>query len=198
MTSEGTGVLPTGLFRRAVDRFGGLVHAVGADQWHGPTPCADWDVRTLVNHVAVEQLWVPPLMQGRTVAEVGRRLDGDQLADDPGATWDTVVGAAVAEFAAPDAGGATVAVSSGPKPAAEYCWEMTTDALIHSWDLAAGIGADQTLDAELVEVVFERTVPIADELQKTGLFAPPVATRPGADLQTRLLALFGRDAVQWS
>ena len=54
------------LFRRAADGFGRHVHAVAGGQWHDPTPCTDWDVRELVNHVAVEQLWVPPLMEGST------------------------------------------------------------------------------------------------------------------------------------
>ncbi len=44
------------LFRRAADGFGRHVHAIGDDQWHDPTPCTDWDVRVLVNHVPVEQL----------------------------------------------------------------------------------------------------------------------------------------------
>jgi uncharacterized protein (TIGR03086 family) len=182
------------LFRRAADGFGRHVHRVGATQWHNDTPCTDWDVRTLVNHVAVEQLWVPPLMEGSSVAAVGSRFDGDQLGDDPVATWDTVVSPSSAAFGAPGALDGTVALSAGEKPASEYCWEMTTDALIHSWDLARGIGADESLDAELVELVYERILPVAEHLQETGLFAPPVPVADDVDLQTKLLALFGRRA----
>ncbi|MCJ7670493.1 MAG: TIGR03086 family protein, partial [Acidimicrobiia bacterium] len=88
----------------------------------------------------------------------------------------------------------TVSLSAGDQAATEYCWEMTTDALIHSWDLARGIGAEETLDAELVALVYERTFPIAEQLQDTGLFAPPVPVSDDAPLQTKLLALFGRRA----
>ena len=77
---------------------------------------------------------------------------------------------------------------------AEYCWEMTTDALIHSWDLARALGADETLDAELADLVYERTAPIAEHLHETGLFAPPVPVPADAPLQTKLLAIFGRSA----
>ncbi len=181
-------------FRRAADGYGRRVHAVSADQWHLPTPCTDWDVRTLVNHVTVEQLWVPPLMGGRTVADVGTALDGDQLGDDPIATWDRAVEASIAAFGASGALESTITLSRGPTAAVDYCWEMTTDALIHAWDLARDIGADETLDPELVDLVYERTLPFADELQKTGMFAPPVPVGPDADAQTRLLALFGRRA----
>ena len=182
------------LFERAAAGFGRHVHAVGAGQWHDPTPCTDWDVRTLVNHVAVEQLWVPPLVGGSTVADVGDRLDGDQLGVDPVAAWDDAVRDSRGAFGAEGALEGTVSLSAGDKAAAEYCWEMTTDALIHSWDLARGIGAEETLDPELVSLVYERTLPIAEHLQETGLFAPPVPVPDDAPLQTKLLAIFGRRA----
>jgi uncharacterized protein (TIGR03086 family) len=180
------------LFERAIAGFGTHVHAIGDGQWHDPTPCTDWDVRVLTNHVTVEQLWVPPLVGGSTVAEVGDRLDGDQLGHDPVRTWDAAAAESLQAFRSGIDG--TVMLSSGERPTAEYCWEMTTDALIHSWDLARGIGGPETLDAELVELVYERTLPIAEHLQETGMFAPPVPVPDDADLQTKLLALFGRDA----
>ena len=183
-----------GLFRRAAEGFGRHVHSIGANQWHDPTPCTDWDVRMLVNHVTVEQLWVSPLVRGSSVANVGDRFDGDQLGGDPVASWEAAVQESVAAFDADGALEATVALSSGDQAAAEYCWEMTTDALIHSWDLARGIGADEILDAELVDLVYARTLPVAEQLQETGLFAPPVPVPDDAPLQTKLLALFGRRA----
>ena len=64
------------LYRRALAEFGRRVHAVRPDQWGCPTPCQDWEVRELVNHLVAEQLWVPPLMAGRTVGQgdVGRPI----------------------------------------------------------------------------------------------------------------------------
>ena len=181
-------------FKRATDGFNRHVHAVRDDQWHDPTPDTEWDVRMLVNHVAVEQLWVPPLCGGATVADIGDRLDGDQLGHDPVAVWDAALHDSFAAFAAPGALDSSVALSSGEKPTAEYCWEMTVDALIHSWDLARGIGADEMLDGELVELVYEKILPIAEHLHETGMFAPPVPVPDDAPLQTKLLALFGRSA----
>jgi uncharacterized protein (TIGR03086 family) len=180
------------LFRRAAEGFGRHVHATSDAQWHDPTPCTDWDVRTLVNHVTVEQLWVPPLMTGASVADIGDRLDGDQLGDDPRAMWDRALAASLEAMGAPGALSGTVELSRGPTPREDYCFEMTTDALIHSWDLARGIGADETLDPELVELVYEKTLPIADTLQETGMFAPPVPVPDDAPLQVKLLAIFGR------
>src|SRR5262249_38507083 len=90
------------LFRRAADGFGARVHQIADGQWHNDTPCTDWDVRVLVNHVTVEQLWVPPLTGGSTIADVGDTLDGDQLGDDPVAAWDAAVAASAAAFGTPE------------------------------------------------------------------------------------------------
>jgi uncharacterized protein (TIGR03086 family) len=182
------------MFRRAVDGFGRRVHVVGESQWSAPTPDTEWDVRALVNHVTVEQLWVPPLMSGSSVADIGDRFDGDKLGHDPRATWDTAVRASLEAFGANGALGGTIALSRGATPAEEYCWEMTVDALIHSWDLARGIGADETLDPDIAALAYERTLPIAEHLHETGLFAPPVPVDDGAPLQVKLLAIFGRAA----
>ncbi|MEV8154693.1 maleylpyruvate isomerase family mycothiol-dependent enzyme, partial [Streptomyces fradiae] len=72
--------------QEALDLFSSHVHAVRDDQWGAPTPCAEWSVRDLVNHLTGEQLWVPDLVrEGRSVAEVGDAYDGDVLAGRLGA-----------------------------------------------------------------------------------------------------------------
>lgn len=175
-----------------MDGFTQRVHAVGPQQWANRTPCSDWDIRALVNHLTVEQLWVPPLIAGQTLEQVGDRFEGDQLGADPAATWDQAAAAARATLTAPGAIDRTVHLSYGDRPASAYCEEMTVDLLIHAWDLARGIGADEALDPELVDLVYQRTLPYAERLAESGLFAPPVSVAPDADPQTRLLALFGR------
>src|SRR5688500_16071796 len=71
------------LHRRAVENFADKVQQVSGDQWGQPTPCTEWDVRALVNHVVSEERWVKPLVDGKTIEEVGSSLDGDLLGDDP-------------------------------------------------------------------------------------------------------------------
>ena len=102
---------------RALTRFGELVQSVGAGHWHAPTPCTEWDVRQLVNHLVVEQLWVPPIVAGRTVAEIGDAFQGDQLGADPVAAWDKAAAASGAAFAEPGALQRTVHLSYGDRPA---------------------------------------------------------------------------------
>jgi len=62
---------------------GACVAAIENDQWLDPTPCAEWSVRELVNHVVAEELWAAPLLRGATVLEVGSQFDGDVLGEDP-------------------------------------------------------------------------------------------------------------------
>jgi uncharacterized protein (TIGR03086 family) len=182
------------LFERAVNHYGELVQSVGAGRWHDPTPCTDWDVRELVNHVTVEQLWLPPLVEGKTVADIGNRLDGDQLGDDPVAAWDAAAKASVAALCSGRALDGTVHLSRGETPTSQYAFEMTLDALIHGWDLARAIGANEALDPETTQLAYEAILPMVDELQKSGMFAPPIPTPDDAPVQTKLLAILGRTA----
>src|SRR6266550_1525211 len=75
------------MFCGAVAEFDARVRQIGDHQWQAATPDEDWSVRDLVNHVAGEDLWAPPLLAGSTIAEVGVRFDGDVLAADPKAAW---------------------------------------------------------------------------------------------------------------
>lgn len=179
-------------YLRALDRFGATVRAVGPDQWHARTPDEDWNVRELVNHVLVEQLWAPPLLDGASIDDVGDRFDGDQLGDDPAATWRSAEAGARAAFSADGALERTVALSYGDTPARAYAQQMTDDLLLHGWDLARAVGADERLDPELVRSALDRADP--EHLAGSGLFGKPIDVPADADAQTRLLAAYGRRA----
>jgi uncharacterized protein (TIGR03086 family) len=181
-------------FASAMAEFDRRVRAVRPEQWHNPTPCTEWDVRALVNHVVVEQLWAPLLLDGATVEDVGDRFDGDQLGDDPVVAWANAAAAAREAFAAPGVLRRFVELSYGRRPAEGYCQEMTLDLTVHAWDLARGIQTDERLDGELVSDVLAFIEPQVEQLAGTGMFASPVAVGDDADPQTRLLALLGRRA----
>lgn len=185
---------PLELHGRALADVADRVHAVAPEGWHAPTPDEEWDVRELVAHLVNEQLWVPPLLAGQTVAKVGDRFDGDVLGNDPVRAWDDAAAAARAAFTQPGAVDRTVHLSSSDSSAQHYLWQMTTDLVVHGWDLARGAGLDERLDDELVQVVYDRTAPDADQLASSGLFAPVVTVAEDAPLQTKMLALFGRRA----
>lgn len=180
------------LHRRALAEFGRRVHAVGTDQWGCPTPCKEWEVRNLVNHLVAEQLWVPPLLAGKRVADLGDGFAaGDVLGSDPVAVWDVAAAAAREAFGAAGALARTVHLSYADRPAEEYAREMIFDLVVHSWDLAKGISVDDTVDPGLVEAVYASIEPDTD-LAASGLFDDPVPVPEEADEQTRLIAFTGR------
>jgi uncharacterized protein (TIGR03086 family) len=178
----------------AVGAFDTRVREVPTGRWTAATPCTEWDVRTLVNHLVGEQRWVSPLLEGRTIAEVGHALDGDLLGDDPVAAWTAASAEAVASFAAPGATARTVHLSYGDDSAAGYCEQLTFDHLIHAWDLARGAGIDDRLPDGLVAWALEWVEPMRDAYASSGMFAPPLDVPAAAPAQTRLLAITGRAA----
>jgi len=184
-----------GFHERALAHPRRYVEGIADDQWSLDTPCDDWDVRELVNHIVAGNLWAGELGRGRTIEEVGHGLDGDVLADDVLAAYDESARAAQGAFDAPGAMAAACAVSYGPVTGAVYAGHRLIDVLIHGWDVTVGTGQDTTLDPELVEACWAVAEPQADLLVGSGAFATDVAADPDADLQTRLLALLGRRAT---
>ncbi|MFI9202379.1 TIGR03086 family metal-binding protein [Streptomyces sp. NPDC053048] len=176
----------------ALDLFTDRVHAIRPGQWDDPTPCTEWTVRDLVNHLAVEQLWVPPMLEGATIEEVGDGFEGDRLGDDPVDTWDRAADAAREAFHARGALDRTVNLSYGPSTAHSYCAQMISDLVVHAWDLSRAIGADEHPSKALVDFTRHEVEPYADDLSASGLFAAPVQPPPGADSWQRLLARLGR------
>jgi uncharacterized protein (TIGR03086 family) len=132
------------------------------------------------------------MLGGETVELVGSRFDGDVLGADPVSAWDSAANAARAAFAEPGALERTVHLSYGDRSARHYLEEMIADLVVHAWDLARGIGADATLDPELVDRVLTATEPHADSLSSSSAFAERVPVPDDADPQTRLIAMFGR------
>lgn len=179
------------LHRRASEDFVRTVAAVKPEQWGDPTPCADWDVRTLVNHVVGEERWTVPLMAGQTISDVGDSLDGDLLGEDPAAAAAQAASAAQLALAKPVLAGGTVQLSYGEEQAAEYAYQLATDHLIHGWDLAVAIGAPPRMDPQVVAAVSAWFKDREEIYRSGGAIAKRVEgfTAP----EPALLAAFGRN-----
>ncbi len=180
-------------FKKAVEEFDRRVEQIRDDQWELPTPCSEWNVRDLVGHLVYEDKWAAPLLEGQTIEQVGDRFEGDLLGDDPLVAWRGAAGEAVEAIEQEGALRRTVHLSYGDRPADEYLLELLNDHVIHAWDLARGIYADEKLDPELVEMLYERARPLEEALKATGSFGEKVEVPDDSDTQTKLLAIMGRE-----
>lgn len=158
--------------------------------WHAPTPDTEWDVTDLVWHMVDEQRWIPPLLSGRSLDDAKEALE--PIGDDLAAEWTRFADRATAAWAmTPPA--QEVHLSYGAVPCEDYLKQQVADIVVHTWDLARAIGADERLDPELVDAVWADIEPQRDMLASSGLFAAPVPVPDDASTQDRLIALTGRD-----
>ena len=154
-------------------------------------------MRTLVHHLLYEQRWVPPLLDGLTIEQVGRQFEGDLLAGDTSA-WPGLLASAIeqahAAVAQPGALGRTVHLSFGDTSGQEYVLQLTADLAIHAWDLARATGQDDTLDRGAVALMLPWAEANGELLAASGMFGSRIDTGPGAPDDVRLLGLLGRRA----
>ena len=181
-------------YGRAMAATAKLVSGIGPGQWHDPTPCTEWDLRVLVNHITYENLWGAELFPGKTMAEVGDRFDGDGLGDDPIGAFNRSVEAATAASTAPGFMDAVCHHSFGDVPGSEYAKQLFADMLIHGWDVAKASSQDAAMDAALVDVGLPLAEEAMSQAEGSGAFAARVPVPDGAPAQTRLLAFVGRRA----
>jgi uncharacterized protein (TIGR03086 family) len=177
---------------QALDATRRLVAGIRDDQWATTSIDDEWTVRELVNHVVTGNYWAEELGSGKTIEEVGDRLDGDVLGDDPVAVYDDSAARAAAVFRVAGALNRPCAVSYGPVPGSVYCGHRFLDVLVHGWDIAKSTGQDSTLDPGLVEALWVVLEPQLEMLQASGAFGTPVDLPDDASSQTKLLAMLGR------
>ena len=180
------------LHRRALDETRSVVARTNRGQWADAVPCDGWDVQTLLSHLVSGNLWAAELGSGRTIEEVGDRLDGDVLGN---GAWPHMTRRPRRQrrhSRHPGRWTAPCAVSYGPVPGSVYVGHRFIDVLIHGWDLATATGQDATLDPELVDAAYRLLQDQADMVRASGMFGEDILVPAGVGPQTQLLAFIGR------
>jgi uncharacterized protein (TIGR03086 family) len=181
--------------------FERALRLVRRDQWTHPTPCADWDVRSLVNHVTRGNVNYIRLLDGGTAADFLGLRDVDALGPDPVDAFASSVTACAAAFAEPGALQRQLDYPLGPASGGQLLAVRTTDTVVHTWDLAHATSTDETLDGSLVswitdnlaEIYFGLSETPADPNTTHRFFAEAgVIPGDGASSQDRLLHCMGR------
>jgi uncharacterized protein (TIGR03086 family) len=186
---------PKDLFHQAIAEATGCVKQVRSEQLAVATPCSEWDLRQLLNHTVYELLWVPDMLAGKTIQEVGDKYEGDVLGEDIQAAWRQATEKAIKAVDAADLE-AVVHLSYGDRPARHYITEVSGDMLVHGWDIGQSIHCTLLMDKPLAEALYAFYEPQKDSLTAGGAFAAPLPVADNDDIQTKLLALLGRD-IGW-
>jgi uncharacterized protein (TIGR03086 family) len=168
--------------------FGAAVKAVSPHQWDAQTPCEQWTARDLLAHVVENHRGVIASVRGGESEPLSAR-------EDPKQAWENA-SRAIAEITAdPEATAKEMDGPTGKMPAGQIIGQFVTmDVLVHTWDLARTIGADERLDEDSVRSAYEALKPMDAMIRLRNVFGPKLEPPKGADLQTEFLYFLGRRA----
>lgn len=170
------------LFERGTDWTAAKV-AGAVDQLDAATPCREWDVRTLLNHMVDTQRYFAASGRGEDAAPP-KPTPPALIGDDPVAAYDEARRETLRAYGEPG-----VIEKTGPSLGIAFC-----DSLIHGWDLARATGQDDTLPEDLAAAAFSMLDGRLTDDQRGDAFAPAVQVPDTASVQERLLGYTGRKA----
>jgi uncharacterized protein (TIGR03086 family) len=167
---------------------GHLVDAIQPEQWELPTPCAEWTVHAVVNHLVIGHLRFTAGVTGGAPP-----ADAEALGADPVGAYRTSADAMLAAFRSPGALERPVTVPAGTFPGVVACELRVVEALVHGWDLAQATGLPLKFPADLVEesISFSRVQVTRLPPGRTP-FGRPQPVSDDAPPLDRLAALLGR------
>jgi uncharacterized protein (TIGR03086 family) len=175
-------------YQTASDGFNVAVRAVRSDQWECQSPCENWRVRDLVGHIVEGHRGVIANVKGGESRPLGE-------SEDPAQAWEEARETMCGITLDPQAMAVEVDGPTGKTPAGEIIGRFVTmDLLVHTWDLARAIGADERLDEDSVRRSFEALKPMDAMIRQPGVFGPKLDPPARADLQTEFLYFLGRRA----
>ena len=173
----------------AVPVTGHLVGRIEPEQWVLPTPCPDWTVREVVNHLVLGHRRFAAALTGGTQPAPGK----DLLLNDPGRAYQASAEAMLSAFRAEGALERPVTIPAGTVPGTVACELRVVEELVHGWDLARATGRPLDFPADLVEesIVFSRVQLGRIPADRTP-FGPSQPVADDAAPLDRLAALLGR------
>jgi uncharacterized protein (TIGR03086 family) len=180
---------PTDRLATALPVTGNLVDAIEPAQWELPTPCPDWSVRDVANHLVFGHRRFAAALTGGQPPAPGE----DVLGNDPGTAYRASGEAMLAAFRAEGALERPVSIPAGTLPGVVACELRVVEALVHGWDLARATGRPLEFPADLIEesIAFSRIQLGRIPADRTP-FGPSQPAADDAPPLDRLAALLGR------
>ncbi|WP_020667529.1 TIGR03086 family metal-binding protein [Amycolatopsis nigrescens] len=179
---------------RLFGSVGILVDGVREDQWQAPTPCTDWTVRDLVNHLVEVNLIFAALLRDQALPEPGSEL----LGADPAGAYRRSAAELLAAFDQPGVLDRTFTSALGTTTGAVRLSIRIADLLAHGWDLGRATGQPVGhLPDELIEQALLFIREQLTKMPRTGRFEPAQPIAEDAPALDRLAAFLGRPP-SWS
>jgi uncharacterized protein (TIGR03086 family) len=178
-----------------------VIAQIPDEQWQMALP--DWfqrhdsqrdlSLRQLIDYHAYDEAWVPDMLAGHTMDEVGKeKFSGDLLGEDPVGGYRTLAQAAQEAARSLTDLDRVVHCSFGDYSARQYLWQANYFRGVRAFDIAKLIGTDPGLSEGLVQGLWEELSPQAEEWRTIGVFGAAVEVPEDARLLDRLIALTGR------
>jgi uncharacterized protein (TIGR03086 family) len=185
-------LLPT--MERVLDRAATVVDGIEPSQLGNATPCTEWTVRDVINHIVGGATMFAECVEQGSVPDdrLGQLMGGDNLGDDYKGAFRTASDRARAAFSSEGALEKTVKLPFGEMPAGVALNIAVMDVMTHALDLAKATG--QTVDDdELLETALTigRQL-ITPEFRRPGVFDAEQPAPPNASAAEKLLAFAGR------
>jgi uncharacterized protein (TIGR03086 family) len=179
---------------RVVTETQRVVDNVTPDQLSAPSPCTEWTVRDVINHITAGSTMFSMSAEFGSVpdAEVARLMGGDILGDDYKGAFRAASDHAMEVFHQPGVLDKVVTLPFGELPARVALDIAVMDVAVHALDIATA--TDQTVDDdELLEAALAKGhETIGPDFRRPGIFDDEQEAPPGASTADRLLAFAGR------
>ncbi|MEO8082835.1 MAG: TIGR03086 family metal-binding protein [Ardenticatenales bacterium] len=176
-------------FRNAFDFVARTVAGVNPDQLSRPTPCTEWDVRALAEHLVNGQLRLTAVAAGDAAMPEPITMDDPAAA---AAAIRATAPRAAATWAAPDALDRTLTVPWGTSTGRAIRDIQFLELCSHGWDLARATDQPTDLDDATVGVAFEIVRGRLTDDRRGGAFKPAQPVAADAPAFDQLLAFMGR------
>lgn len=171
---------------RALSQAADLLDTVTEPDLGRPTPCSEWTVRQLANHLIAQPRVFVTMLQGSPPGWNGR----EDYAVDLGEELRTRGNALVNLWRELEGSGAEVMVDPD--------WQAA-EVATHTWDLAAALGrSTDSLDASVAQRALLTMDRVLGPVRKGRAFRDVAAAPAGAGAYGYLAAYAGRDVSAWA
>lgn len=182
------------LLKQVVDETNRLVGGVRSEQLGDKTPCTEWTVRDVINHVTGGATMFAMSAEKGSVPDeqMAQLMGGDNLGDDYKGALRAATDKAMAVFGQPGVLDKIVKLPFGEMPAGIALNIAIFDVATHACDLAVATG-QSVADADLLEAALAMGKQmIGPELRQPGVFDAEQTIAGDAPVADRLLAFAGR------